>query len=149
MGWMGCHDCWLLRPERGSEGQNGHVSILEKVKVVMLLPPPPSVGALSYSAISQTPPPSPNPPKSHPHHPSIFILPLPQLIDFLFSLFSPLLCLLLRLPPSSPTHFQQFSTSLRGLWLPYANGSQFLLFDKVGAPGRARSCLRLVNGDVM
>lgn len=28
-------------------------------------------------------------PKSHPHHPSIFILLLPRLIDFLFSLFSP------------------------------------------------------------
>ncbi|KAM7405742.1 hypothetical protein PAMP_000169 [Pampus punctatissimus] len=50
-----------------------------------------TVSALSYSTITSSPA-----PKSLPHHPSIFILLLPQLIDFLFSLFSPpLLC-----PPS-------------------------------------------------
>ncbi|KAM7424604.1 hypothetical protein PAMA_000792 [Pampus argenteus] len=43
-----------------------------------------TVSALSYSTITSSPA-----PKSLPHHPSIFILLLPQLIDFLFSLFSP------------------------------------------------------------
>lgn len=113
----------------GSKGGWGDQNVTISQKVVMkkisgivcpallhLVPPPsirlqrrPSASAPRAPPQSPKPPPSQHSPKSHPHHPSIFIPLLLRLIDFLFSPPSP--SLLLR-PPSSRARFQPLSTSL-------------------------------------
>lgn len=88
-------------------------------------------------------PPQPPPPtsKSYPHHPSIFILLLPQIIDFLFSLFSlplsPTSLHLLERTPNSSACLSVLRFALcrsLSLSLSFSPWSEFLLFDKVKAP---------------
>lgn len=149
--WKLCHlrvfFCSPLRAPFSSQ----HLKSLSSIDIRQR-PSASEPGALSQSPLNGTSSPAS---KSHPHQPSIFILPLSWLIDFLFSLSFPSLFARSALPVFSNTYYSSAFLSIF-FFIPY-----FLLplslLDLVRvsplwqgrSPSRARSCLRSVNGDVM
>lgn len=150
MRWTECHtDCFLghvsisrvksccdcCDSERRRSVPPSHIASINRFIAVVV-----AVCALSYSAISQMPP-RPQPPPSPPNPIHITFQSSsscsPSLSIFYFPSSPPVL----QLFPSSQTHFQQFSLSLRlerffffnCLSLSDSIWSEFPLFDKVEA----------------